>query len=260
MRRTFYLSAVLMLCASHARAQTAKEIGDTVSAYVEVIDRTFLNNDSLVLLNAKLLHYLLANLPRVPESLTTDYKLMGWVRISTTGGKKLRIWSWDDGSGGPTSGSPRVTIAVAEYQTPEGIKAQRIIPDDTTQEDWRYHVGRCDTIYTVKGKQGQMYYIPMCIFESDEEGDGYLRDVEAYAIEGDHLNTRVPLFEKSGKTMSNVTIDFECERYWEPHNFRMKHHGKVLLVPHINRHHEMTSKDEIYEFDGYHFVYKGVSK
>ncbi len=262
--RNFILSAVILIFSTlplRSYSQTNSEFQRTIRAFTDHLYARMEVSDekSLRKINDSLLNYLEVNLPMFPESLSDPYdSARGWLRIISSADHKLRIWSWDDGSGGPTDRERRTFITLAEFQTAVGIKTRLLTRNGKNIEDPYLKVGSCDSIFSVKTNDGAEIYLPDFIYSSP--WSWCLRDIEAFEIGNDTLITNDFVFRKGKHLSSSIPINFHCGNSWEPHNFTVRENGFILLVPHLSDKKRMTSENDRYEFNGKEFVYKGVSK
>ncbi len=211
------------------------------------------NPDSLEAWNHQLIRFLLKELPRHPQSLLNDFKFEG-MRIVTSSNRQLRIWNWDDQLGGHVF---RYYWAVAEFKTPIGIKTKLLLPADTISDGWQLAIGRCDTIFSVGDSAGRMIYLPRFHYIADE---GYLNEsVDAYSIDRNKLNTNFRAFKsKSGKLHNSISLIYKNPF---PHRRQIEVKGNELLVPKVIESSDYATSSSLrYEFDGSHFVYKGITK
>jgi hypothetical protein len=258
-RQVIFALSILII-PSISSSQTPDEVVRTIRSYMDIINNNRGNPRKCNPANDSLIAYIQATLPKVPELLLRQYDTVYYgMDVGTSADRKFRIWSWDDGSAW-MSGQIMIFIAFAEFQTPQGIKVQRLTWGDTTYDGWELGCGKlCNPIYSVQTLDNKMYYLPVFIYNADWGRAS--RDIEAFRIDGNSLDVRTKIFKtKNKKLIGAIPINFNCGRGWEKHNFRVLDDGRTLLVPIIDRDENMTSKDLKYEFDGNQYIYKGINK
>ncbi len=216
-------------------------------------------DDSLWQVSAWLTDFLKATLPRIPRSMEADID-SSWDYVSFENGgvqkyrfiwlasspdHKMRIWTWDTWTGGSMPSFKNL----AEYQTSTGIK----VTDFESAEVF-------DTIYSIAQPNGKTLYLPSGTWRGDGRNSG--SGLYAFEINGENLNTDVRVFPPVDTFNREYTSDFSasCEDCTIP---QMKVEGKKLSIQHIDGSGDkdvLTSKFDEYEFDGEHFVYRGISK
>jgi hypothetical protein len=216
-------------------------------------------DDSLQNINNELKKYLIETLPRIPESLTTpipyNYISQG-VGVTTSSNKKFREWAWDTWMGG----SMPEYWKVFEFATQSGIKAIDGCADEGPSD---LCDGTFDTILSIEPKNGNIYYLGLEIWIADAQNSG--QTLKAFAVEGSELNTNLKLFQTRSGLESEIELPFpegvNNGTYKKAfHTISLRDDGRTLLVPLLTSEYKMTSKYLRYDFDGEHFVYKGVSK
>jgi hypothetical protein len=149
---------------------------------------------------------------------------------------------------------------VFEFATPSGIKAIDGCPDEGPAD---LCDGTFDTIYSIKSINGNIYYLGLEIWIADGQNSG--QTLKAFAVEGYELNTNLKLFQTRSGLVSEIELPFpegvNNGTYKQPfHTINIRDDGRTLLVPLLTAEYKITSKYLRYEFDGEHFVYKGISK
>ena len=212
-------------------------------------------NDSLWNDNAELKKYLLETLPRIPESLTVHIpndEQYTWFHAATSPDKKFREWSWNT----LTGGSRPIIWALYQYKTLNGIKV--FDPVDTINEGGGLTCSRCDTIYTIRAKNGTTCYLPIEISKMDSHSWG--EGISALRI-NDTLEMNVPLFQDSTGFISGLSWrndDAGPPDNETPYRIIVSQNGRTILIPYFAE--DNKWKQKIYKFDGEHFIYKGITK
>ncbi len=217
------------------------------------------SSDSLMNENIRLKDYLLATLPKVPESLTAYFpknEFAGKMDVVTSPDKKFRQWSWNTLMGGTMPW----LWQIYQYQTSDGIKvfcSEDVDINNLSNDSF-------DTIFSVVGISGVTYYLPVIGWMGDTRNAG--RTLIAFIIKDSTLVFGVELFKTKKGFVNKIPISYSSQDeaitwdYVQKHSFRLENNGRTLLVPLINKHYKMTSKHLQYDFDGEYFVYKGVKK
>ncbi len=156
---------------------------------------------------------------------------------------------------------PDIKILI-EYQAPDGIK---VIDPFAGMEG-----GNAGTwiskIREIHSTSGHTYYLII----SGAVGDGrHVGEVaDAYEIQGNNLNTKVPLFKTKKESLSEISYSSSRETQ-DRNRFKLSKDGRTFLVPLAiyktkadkeQYFATLTRKSLKYEFDGEHFVYHGVTK
>jgi hypothetical protein len=210
--------------------------------------------DSLDVANQQLIDYFLKTLPLFSESLTIADTSIEGVNITTSANKKIRQWSWNTWMGGSMPDYAKIL----EVNTTTGIKAFNACqasPADLCN-------GTFTDIYDVTAKSGELYYVAVERWIGDGRHAG--QTLRNFAIIGDSLKTNLNLFKTRKGSESEIYYYYpEDSVTWEfanAHSIQFTNDGRTVLIPLVTEQDKITSKFLRYEFDGEHFVYKGVSK
>jgi hypothetical protein len=259
----FYIISAIMSLHGLAFSQPSKDFETSVKTYLKKIeDNIHGDRDSLEVANHNFSQYLKSVLPTITASLSPSFQSPSeqlW--IASSADQRMRIWSWNTYTGGSM---PAITNIV-EFKTASGIGTVDL------QEDlgWGPKEGggnhEFDTIYILK-KAKKKYYIAKGTWRADKQDVG--AEVVAFEIT-DTLNTDVKLFKIKRDTIITEwdtlpQSDMNAGGYnCPPPAVKMNSNGTVLKFQHIGwikNHDTLTSKWDVYEFDGKYFVYKGISK
>ena len=150
---------------------------------------------------------------------------------------------------------------IVEYRTPAGIQVVDLQRDFGWSARDRGGNVTFDTIFQLTPPRGLTIYFPRGYWKAD--GRHWGSQLNVFQIDGPLLSTDVKVFP------SNDTLDrsFEselssgCEDCRVP-SIRME--SNAIFIQHIDGRSSdkdiLTSDFEKYEFDGKHFIYKGISK
>ncbi|GEM_PF-5298889 len=248
-----------------SHAQTPRQCKRHVEALLDSIDRAacaYRNSDDedsafsrLQDANTALYDYLSSVLPKMPLTMKFhDDRL--W--IATSADKNIRTWAWNTYEGGS---EPQI-YQLVEFQSASGIQVVNPYQDqDGGNDSW------ITEIKMVHTGSGHTYYLAI----ADWVGDGMHvgEQVDAYEISGTNLNTQVPLFQTAQGTLSEILYRAEPRSTLRVGNhFKLSPDGRTFFVPLTLFKNEqdkaddrvtMTRRSLKYEFDGEHFVYRGVT-
>ncbi len=207
--------------------------------------------------SSKFNDYLFATLPKIPESLTMKMHV-GGLWIATSSDHKIRSWAWDTHTGGSM---PEIGELI-EFSTSKGIQViDPNVHNEGNQDSW------IDTILTVHTQSSRTYYLPISGWQGDGMHVG--EQVNAYEIKDTTLNTEVPLFRTKKGNLTNSISYYSDRESANRNRFRLSPDGSTFFVPvarFLSKHDRergyasLTSKSLRYEFDGEHFVYRGVTR
>lgn len=249
--------------------------GKTIYYHPEGNYEDSLKNETLELSN-----YLKINLPKIQQSLIDTVDIprihiasyqdgkvyaIPQMGIASSHDKKMRIWTWDTWTGG----SMPFYCNIVEYSTPKGIKVIDLEhdldwgPRDRGANNW------FDTIHSVVSTDKKVYYLARGTWRADGRTSG--RSIYAFTIDDTVLNTCPRVFKDkdidSFSGVDSIWCDIHAAEYdCPPPLIKMNSNGSKLCIQHIayrkdkegyNRGY-LTSKWEVYEFNGRYFEYKGI--
>ncbi len=263
-------------------ARYSSEIIDSVTGKTRYYHPEGNYEDSLENESLELSNYLKTNLPQIQESLIDTVDIprihiasyrdgkvysIPQMGIASSHDKKIRIWTWDTWTGG----SMPFYCNVVEYSTRKGIKVVDLEhdlgwgPKDRGANNW------FDTIYTTIGKDNIVYYLARATWRADGRTSG--RGVYAFTIDDTVLNTCPRIFkDKNIDSFSgedSIRCDIDASEYdCPPPLIKMNSNGSKLYIQHIaykknKQGYEkgyLTSKWEVYDFNGKYFEYKGIKR
>ena len=217
--------------------------------------------DSAEQAHLRLKGYLIKTLPEIPNSLSAPIGRTGGVWVAAAPDGKMRSWAWDTDLGGTMP----VIYLILEYLTPKGIR----VVDMTDTSEGAGNCGWYDTIYHIISDSKQSFYLPRMRLKASTCLTG--AEISAYSIEDTGLRTDVRIFKTPKKLLSSIDYEYNYFSNYddstgtERHQLELRDDGKLLTIPVVKNSGdpcggEMTSKSLRYEFDGEHFVYKGISK
>ena len=218
--------------------------------------------DSLETVDSEIFDYLSKTLTTMPQTLTAVFHLpSGITGLSATSSvdHKVRAWSWDTWTGGSM---PQYEVLI-QYQSPTGIRVEYGYDTSTEGGNSSWY----DTIYSVRTDRRATIYLP--VLGSKYSNSDVGQEIDAYSITDSSLNRNLLLFQTPKQRLNSIGFGYNYfSNYgWkttrERHKIHLEDNGKVLIIPIVKDDTtggRMTSKSLRYEFDGEHFVYKGISK
>ena len=267
-RNVFFIVIAALGCNliySPSHSQTPRQFKRHVEALLDNIDKAECayrnsNDDSAFSIldraNASLADYLLTTLPAMPQSLTMKFH-DDRMWVTTSPDRKIRSWAWNTWTGGSM---PQIDELV-EYKSSNGIQVVNPFEDREGGNDtW------INEIKSVSTNTGHTYYLVI----SGWVGDGMHHGEQAniYEIENNTLNTKVPLFQTKKGILNEISY-YSASESDHINRFKLSPDGRTFLVPLAyykskadkeNDNVTLTRKSLKYEFDGEHFVYRGVTK
>ena len=212
--------------------------------------------DSLYGVSIALSNYLKQTLPQNPTALNGPFAPIRHLLVASSPDGKMRIWTWDTKTGGSM---PSVQNVVA-YQTGQGIKVVDLEEDLGWGPKERGGNNWFDTIFAVV-QGNRTIYLPRAPWKADGRHSGLY--LHAFAIDADTLNTELALFPAPSYSdkLWDVELNASCEDCEVP---KSKLVGDTVYIQHIGANKRgrevLTSKWDVYKFDGKHFVHKGIQK
>lgn len=222
-------------------------------------------SDSLMDVNISLKNYLIASLPKVSESLTANFLEYNWIDIVSSSDNKFREWSWMTFMGGTRP----VIWRVFQYQTSQGIKVNCPVffnAEGSPEGEEGFPNYSFDTIFSIVGKNGVTYYLPVEGWKGDTRNAG--RTLRTVIIKDTVLEFGIKLFKTKNGLVDEIPLSYYSDDgaltwdYVQDRSFKFINKGQTLLVPLLNGDgsNELPLKYLQYDFDGEYFVYKGVKK
>jgi len=275
MKKTYYLLLTLMIFACNKKTGETKtttisstENNKTVENTNDVnlsteedqllkihndISNTMGNmrNDSLLAISSKQftdsLTYLIKN-----NNSTLNYpfeKLQkeNALKMATSADQKLRVYSWDNNSGG----TMRFFNQIYQFDANGNIMVNESLASNDSQAYF-------SKIYTVQNKNKESIYL--VISNSILSSKYSVQHINAYKIGSENLqNTAV--FKAKANTLDQISVEYDFfsvvdrpERPVELITFE----NNTLKIALVDKKQNVTSKNLIYEWNGDVFLYKGV--
>jgi hypothetical protein len=219
--------------------------------------------DSLGKENIRLTQYLLNTLPLVPETLTDSVsdlyssKSVASMTVVTSADKKLRQWNWVPW----VKNSIPENFQIIEYRTIKGVRTT--IPPYLPYESSRYNPDnpRFDTIYIIHSKKGVTYYLPLQSYKFDSQTSA--QKISAISISDTGIVFNCKLFPVRGNLAEeiwNYGVRNDTSDGYRNNRMIVINNSNMIMVPDYNLRDKMKLRWITYEFDGEHFVYKGITK
>jgi len=263
---TFRLNRVLLiiffalLLPALAGGQSIYDIDMKLSALLQKVnywdefdyhDPTSTTKDSLDKANEDLYQYLLRTCSKVPATLTADLPkaMRNRMTIVSSLDEKVKLYSWDSRMGG----SNHYYENIAQYQTPEGVRA--VDMRDSITQDRGSNFEGIATVYSWSGKT--VYLVRDYRILSARSRQERLR---AFILADGRLK-QLPLFKIRNERTHEISITYDQIKTGR--RFPLKYMPEIhlsldrqrLYVPTVADDDEMTGRYYVYEFDGEQFIY-----
>jgi hypothetical protein len=268
MPRPKIIFLLILLCISVVgSAQTMNDIKARLdTSYSRIWELYRGDYDSLLNENIRLKDYLITTLPKVSESLTTYFPrnhFAGAMDVTSSPDNKFREWSWSTMMGGTMP----VIWRVFQYQTSKGIKVNCPVffnAEGSPEGEEGFPNYSFDTIFSIVGKNGVTYYMPVEGWKGDSRSAG--RTLKTFVVKDTILEFGVKLFKTKNGLVDKIPLRYDSDDealtwdYVQDRSFKFINKGKTLLVPLLsgNDNNELPLKYLRYDFDGEYFVYKGT--
>lgn len=266
-RPKFFLLLILLCLSDKSFTQTMSDIKARLgTSYRRIWELYRGDYDSLMDENIRLKDYLVTTLPKVPESLTTYFPrnhFAGAMDVTTSPDNKFREWSWSTMMGGTMP----VIWRVFQYQTLKDIRVNCPVffnTEGSPEGEEGFPNYSFDTIFSIVGKNGITYYMPVEGWKGDSRNAG--RTLKTFIIRDTVLEFGIKLFKTKTGLVSEIPLSYYGEdgpltwEYVQERSFKFKNNGRTLLVPLLTTEEGKTLRYLQYDFDGEYFVYKGVKK
>lgn len=171
---------------------------------------------------------------KYPFTLDQKFKSIADLSIKTSPDKNLRIYSWDDGTGGTL----RNYKAVIQFRNSGKVHS-------LVEHEGAFYTG----IYCLSNK-GKTYYLAEYFVQAMSSYFG--QGIEAWTVENDRLNRNVKFFKTTQGMESQINY-----AYW--YNDKMsgdlKYDEKtnVISIPAATKDDKLTGKRILYKFTGQYF-------
>ena len=185
-----------------------------------------------------------------PNTITYSFKKLQeetGIYISTSLDKKIRIYSWDNNTGG----SMRFFDQIIQFENKGEINTELKIADEDT-------MSFVSKIYTIENSKKNSIYLTInnAIYSSKYVS----QSIFAYEIDNKHLKP-VEIFKTKKQSLSSISCEFDFfsvvdrpERPLELITIK----NNILYIPLINEEGIVTNKNLYYKWNGLNFIYEGI--
>jgi len=275
MKKTYYLLLTLLVFACNKKADETKTTTNSSTENNKTVEKTNdvdlsaeenkllkihndisnamgnMRNDSLLALSSQQftdsLTYLIKN-----NNSTLNYpfeKLQkeNALKMATSADKKLKVYSWDNNSGG----TMRFFNQIYQFDANGNITVNASLASNDSQSYF-------SKIYTVQNKNNESIYL--VISNSILSSKYSVQHINAYKIGIENLQS-ASVFKTKTNTLDKISVEYDFfsvvdrpERPVELITFE----NNTLKIALVDDKQNVTSKNLIYEWNGDVFVYKGV--
>ena len=275
MKKTYYLLLTLLVFACNKKADETKTTTNSSTENNKTVEKTDavdlsaeetkllkihndisnamgnMRNDSLLALSSQQftdsLTYLIKN-----NNSTLNYpfeKLQkeNALKMATSADKKLKVYSWDNNSGG----TMRFFNQIYQFDANGNITVNASLASNDSQAYF-------SKIYTVQNKNNESIYL--VISNSILSNKYSVQHINAYKIGAENLQSAA-VFKTKTNTLDKISVEYDFfsvvdrpERPVELITFE----NNTLKIALIDDKQNVTRKNLIYEWNGEVFVYKGV--
>ncbi|MEG0852130.1 MAG: hypothetical protein RSH24_19825 [Flavobacterium sp.] len=210
-----------------------------------------MRNDSLLAVSSKQftdsLTYLIKN-----NNSTLNYpfeKLQkeNALKMVTSADKKLRVYSWDNNSGG----TMRFFNQIYQFNANGNITVNESLASNDSQAYF-------SKIYTVQNKNNESIYL--VISNSILSNKYSVQHINAYKIGTENLQN-FAVFKTKTNTLDKISVEYDffsvVDRPERPVEL-ITYENNILKIALVDDKQNVTSKNLIYEWNGDVFLYKGV--
>ncbi len=169
------------------------------------------------------------------------------LKMATSADKKLRVYSWDNNSGG----SMRFFNQIYQFDADGNITVNASLASNDSQAFF-------SKIYTVQNKNNESIYL--VISNSILSSKYSVQHINAYKIGTENLHNAA-VFKTKNNTLDKISVEYDFfsvvdrpERPVEIITFV----NNTLKIALVDDKQNVTSKNLIYEWNGDVFLYKGV--
>ncbi|MEG1021974.1 MAG: hypothetical protein RSE50_10695 [Myroides sp.] len=169
------------------------------------------------------------------------------LKIATSADKKLRVYSWDNNSGG----TMRFFNQIFQFDANGNITVNASLTSNDSQSYF-------SKIYTVQNKNNESIYL--VISNSILSSKYSVQHINAYKIGTENLQSAY-VFKTKTNTLDKISVEYDFfsvvdrpERPVELITFE----NNTLKIALVDDKQNVTSKNLIYEWNGDVFLYKGV--
>lgn len=210
-----------------------------------------MRNDSLLAISSKQftdsLAYLIKNNNNTFNYPFEKLQKENALKMATSADKKLRVYSWDNNSGG----TMRFFNQMYQFNANGNITVNESLASNDAQAYF-------SKIYTVQNKNNESIYL--VISNSILSSKYSVQHINAYKIGSENLQSAA-VFKTKTNTLDKISVEYDFfsvvdrpERPVELITFE----NNTLKIALVDDKQNVTSKNLIYEWNGDVFVYKGV--
>ena len=210
-----------------------------------------MRNDSLLAISSKQftdsLAYLIKNNNNTFNYPFEKLQKENALKMATSADKKLRVYSWDNNSGG----TMRFFNQMYQFNANGNITVNESLASNDAQAYF-------SKIYTVQNKNNESIYL--VISNSILSSKYSVQHINAYKIGSENLQSAA-VFKTKTNTLEHIHVEFDFfsvvdrpERPVELITFE----NNTLKIALVDDKQNVTSKNLIYEWNGDVFAYKGV--
>lgn len=210
-----------------------------------------MRNDSLLAISSKQftdsLAYLIKNNNNTFNYPFEKLQKENALKMATSADKKLRVYSWDNNSGG----TMRFFNQIYQFNANGNITVNESLASNDAQAYF-------SKIYTVQNKNNESIYL--VISNSILSSKYSVQHINAYKIGSENLQSAA-VFKTKTNTLDKISVEYDFfsvvdrpERPVELITFE----NNTLKIALVDDKQNVTSKNLIYEWNGDVFVYKGV--
>lgn len=210
-----------------------------------------MRNDSLLAISSKQftdsLAYLIKNNNNTFNYPFEKLQKENALKMATSADKKLRVYSWDNNSGG----TMRFFNQMYQFNANGNITVNESLASNDAQAYF-------SKIYTVQNKNNESIYL--VISNSILSSKYSVQYINAYKIGSENLQSAA-VFKTKTNTLDKISVEYDFfsvvdrpERPVELITFE----NNTLKIALVDDKQNVTSKNLIYEWNGDVFVYKGV--
>lgn len=275
MKKTYYLLLTLLVFACNKKTDETKTTTNSSTEINQSVEKTDtidlsakenkllkihndisvamgnVRNDSLLAISSKQftdsLTYLIKN-----NNSTLNYpfeKLQkeNALKMATSADKKLRVYSWDNNSGG----TMRFFNQMYQFNANGNITVNESLASNDSQAYF-------SKIYTVQNKNNESIYL--VISNSILSSKYSVQHINAYKIGTENLQNAA-VFKTKTNTLDKISVEYDffsvVDRPERPVEL-ITLENNTLKIALVDDKQNVTSKNLIYEWNGNVFVYKGV--
>jgi len=275
MKKTYYLLLTLLVFACNKKTDETKtttnsstennktvEKNDTVDLSAEEnkllkihndisLAMGNMRNDSLLAVSSKQftnsLTYLIKNNNSTLHYPFEKLQKENALKMTTSEDKKLRVYSWDNNSGG----TMRFFNQIYQFNANGNITVNESLASNDSQAYF-------SKIYTVQNKNNESIYL--VISNSILSSKYSVQHINAYKIGTENLQS-ADVFKTKTNTLDKISVEYDffsvVDRPERPVEL-ITLENNILKIALVDDKQNVTSKNLIYEWNGDVFLYKGV--